>query len=152
MPSDFALKLSGMFYDEIDTFSGKYSRPGVRRPNKVRVIDGEVMNEIIAADSTVSFSFKQDEKREIYLFLQKMNYTYYSDNISSQCEHQIVPSHKVELIIRANNVIKHISYEDGCKDETMQSREIRHLVNLIYNISEQREVVRDLPETMLFDL
>jgi bisphosphoglycerate-independent phosphoglycerate mutase (AlkP superfamily) len=116
------------------------------------VVDGEAMREIIAGDSTVSFNFNQDEKREIYLSLQKMYYTSYPDNISSKCEHQIVPSHKVELIIRANEVIKHISYEDGCRDETMQSRELRHLVNLIYEISNRHKAVRQLPETMLIDL
>jgi hypothetical protein len=152
VPPDFALRIEGMFYDEIDTFKRKYSRPGVRRPDKMSVVHGEVMREIIAGDSAVSFDFNQDEKQEIYLYLQKMYYTNYPDNISSKCEHQIVPSHKVELVIRANEMIKHISYEDGCEDETMQSRELRHLVNLLYEMSSRHKAVRQLPETILFDL
>ena len=149
---DFALKTSGMFHDEIDTFSGRYSRPGIKRPAKMKLENEKLVSETMIGDSAVSFILTQLEKQEIYLFLQQMNYTYYPDNISAKCEHQIVPSHKVELIIRANKSIKHISYEDGCEDETMQSEKLRQLVNLLYEISNRHEEVRQLPDNVLFDL
>ncbi|MDB5267968.1 MAG: hypothetical protein JWP58_1008, partial [Hymenobacter sp.] len=152
VPLDFALKTTGMFHDEIDTFSGKYSRPGIERPAKMRLEKGKLESVIMIGDSTVSFVLTQLEKRELYLFLQQINYAYYPDNISAKCEHQIVPSHKVELVVRANNEIKHISYEDGCEDNTTQNKELRHFINSLYEIAKRHEAVRRLPETMMFDL
>ena len=122
VPLDFALKTSGLFHDEIDTFSVKYFRPGIERAAKMRLKNGILTSEIIISDSTVSFLLTRLEKREIYLFLQKMNYAFYPDNSSAECERKIVPSHKVEIVIRADKVIKYLSYEDGCEDKNIQIR------------------------------
>jgi hypothetical protein len=147
VPPDFAIRIEGIFHDELDIFNGIYSRSDIARPSKIQITDGREIENIVIKDSIVSFRLTTQEKQEIYALLQEIEYEKYPDTMAIKCEADIIPSNKIFLKIRTRNNIKCISYNRGCQDKNEQIKAVRRIHDMAMEIASRHKEVREIPET-----